>query len=978
VNKYLVLLFFALPLAAQIDRAAITGMVTDPSGSPVAGAAVAVKFPETGLERSSVSNSSGVFLVSGIPIGRCVVTVVKDGFRLVQSAPFALEVGDTRTLDVRLEVAGVETQIQVTGEASPLTRNSAEVGGVMQQPQVQSLPLNGRSWAALMALIPGAIDTGANTQKTIRFNGRSNDENNFRMDGVDASGIIGQSLRVGVRLQVSTEAIAEFRVNSALYTAEQGGAPGGQIDIVSRGGTNDWHGSAFDFLRNSAMDARSPFDGASPPPFRLNQFGSSLGGPAIRNRAFFFLNYEGIRQSLGQTLTGFVPSNSFRTSASAGIAPFLQAFPVSTVATSDPTVARYTSVGSQISREDEGFFRFDYRFTDATTAMARFSIDDAENVQPNGDTTGTLLDRLNTLTRPMNGSLQLMHVFSPTLINEVKAGVNRVGVRMFQVQQNALPYALKVPGYTTLLNPTAKVQSSTSYSLVDNATWIRGRHTWKAGVEIRRVEINQGSTTDGTLTYANRTDFQNNALNTADITGDVPTGGLRETQYFGYAQDEWKVRSNLTVNAGLRYEFYNAFHEALGRDLPFDIGSCGAYCPYGSAFYYPGTTNFAPRLSLAWSPKSLGGKTVLRAGAGIYYGEGQLGDLNSPIFNLATRLSLARATVKNLSYPLDPFIATSQAGLNTPKGLLRNRKQNTIGQWGFSVQHEILPQTIIEADYIGSSGWNLYARSDLNLIDPATGKRPLPQYGMIDFKKSDAISHYNGLNLSMKRQFSQGWLMGVNYLWSHAINDGSVGGSEGDYPQNINCRSCERSDSDQDIRHNFNVNTVYRVPLHGNFLMRDWEFSSIASARTGRAINVTVSRSGADLPDGNSVSQRPDVVAGVSLIPSGGQTVNNWINAAAFAVPAKGTWGNAGRNLVRGPGLWQADVGLSRHFPVHEKLGVEFRAELFNIFNRAQYGDPQANLSSPATFGQITTAYNTGPTGTGTPRQLQLMIKLLF
>jgi hypothetical protein len=205
----------------------------------------------------------------------------------------------------------------------------------------------------------------------------------------------------------------------------------------------------------------------------------------IRNRVFFFLDYEGIRQSLGQTLIGFVPSNSFRAAAAPGIAPFLQAFPVSSVATSDPTIARYSSVGSQVTREDAGFFRLDYRFNDATTALARYSIDDSENLQPNGDATGVLLDRLRTVTRPMNGSLQLMHVFSPTLINEVKAGVNRVGVRMFQVQQSFLPYALKVSGFTTLLNPTAKVQSSTSYSFVDNATWIRGRNTWKAGVEWR-------------------------------------------------------------------------------------------------------------------------------------------------------------------------------------------------------------------------------------------------------------------------------------------------------------------------------------------------------------------------------------------------------------------------------------------------------------------------------------------------------------
>jgi hypothetical protein len=470
----------------------------------------------------------------------------------------------------------------------------------------------------------------------------------------------------------------------------------------------------------------------------------------------------------------------------------------------------------------------------------------------------------------------------------------------------------------------------------------------------------------------------------------VPTAGMRKTEYFAFVQDEIKLRPNITLSLGLRYDYFGAFSEIENRGRPFDPETCGGFCAPAAAWYHPDATSVGPRVALTWAPKAFHGRTVIRTGYGLYYGEAQLGDLTGPMNNITSRITLTSSQIPGLSYPVDPFIALGQSIGNAPRALFRNRKNQRIGQWGFSIQQQLPAEMLLDVGYLGNKGTHMFTRTYTNAIDPATGLRPLPGFSLTDYKRMDGNSNFNALSVTLKRQFNSGWLLGANYLWSHSIDDAGTGGGEAVYPENITCRSCERASADQDARHSFTSSAVYQLPfgpgrkhLNGNDLagkvFGGWELSGIATARTGVPITVTISRSASSLPDGNSTSpQRPNLVPGVSLIPPGGQTPSLWINPAAFAIPANGTWGNAGRNLVRAPGIWQIDSALTKRNQITERVGIEFRAEAFNLLNHPQFGLPNASFSALGSFGRITQPLNAGSTGTGTPRQFQLMLRLAF
>jgi hypothetical protein len=982
----------AVVLLAQTDRATVTGTITDSNGRSIPQAVVTIESKSTGLRRTASSAESGAYTVGALQVGFYSASVTATGFQGKRIGEFELQVGQTRTFDFSLSVAAVETSIDVVAEA-PIAQTNAAVTGVIGGGQIQNLPVNGRSWASLMSLIPGAVDTGGNDQRSVRFAGRGLDDNNFRFDGVDAGGIQNSAQRVATRLQVSTEAIAEFRASSALYSAETGGTNGGQVEIVSKTGSNDIRGSVFEFLRNSYFDARS-FDTRtpSPAPFRLNQFGGSLGGPILKNRTFFFVSYEGLRQSLGQSLTGVVPSDAFRAQVLAKspvLKPILDAYPTGIAPTSDPNVATWYGSGKQSLNGDSGMFRVDHRISDKFSLFVRYSEDYEPGDVPLGGN-GFLRDHVTTKIKPYNAIVSFQQIWSPNLINETKAGFNRSD--FITANQTLLPYAVTVPSFSTLNNYLSKIARSNSFSGVDNLTYSFGRHTFKAGVEIKRVQINQSATAtdDLTIAYASATDFLNNVVSSVVLNAAIPVLGVRKTNYYYFAQDEFKLLPNLTLNVGLRYEYFGVMHEVLNRGIPFDPHSCGptGFCAPGSAFYFSDPKDVSPRVAIAWSPKSMQGKLVIRSGYGIYYGESQLGDQQAPINNVATRLSLTSSSAPGLKYPVDTYLATASNSL-TPRGLDRNRVNQNIQQWGLSVQREVARDTVVEAGYLGTKGTHLFEKTFVNAIDPATGKRPIPAVGLVDYKTSYANSEFNALQLSARRNVRNGLLLSANYMWSHSINDGTVGGGEGTNPENINCRACERASSDQDIRSVLTASAVWSLPfgkgqrfgasMHGlaGTLLGGWQFSSIASARTGRPVNIVVTRKTTDLPDQNNGSQRPNAVPGVSVYSSN-QTPGGWLNPAAFAVPAVGVWGNLGRNIARGPGLWQIDPALTKRTQLREFTSLEFRAEAFNILNRAQYGDPVNSISNAAQFGKITAPINTGATGSGTPRQFQFMLRLAF
>jgi hypothetical protein len=305
-------LLLLTPLLPAQDRAALNGTVTDATGAVIVAASVTLQSPDTGLHRETHTTGAGIYEITSLPVGSYILTIKKPGFKPFETRQIDLLFGQTRTIDARLDVGNVADRVEVTATPEAVNRANAEVGGVVEAPQIREIPIDGRNWATLMTLTPGAVNTGDGAQRSINFNGHSLDDSNFTFDGIDTSGVQEQTQKADTRLNVSLDSIQEFRVSSAVYTAESGAAGGAQINVVSKTGTNDYHGSVFEYLRNNALDARSPFDPADIPPFRLNQFGAQFGGSIIKNKAFFFANYEGLRQELTNTMIGFVPNAAFR------------------------------------------------------------------------------------------------------------------------------------------------------------------------------------------------------------------------------------------------------------------------------------------------------------------------------------------------------------------------------------------------------------------------------------------------------------------------------------------------------------------------------------------------------------------------------------------------------------------------------------------------------------------------------------------
>jgi Carboxypeptidase regulatory-like domain/TonB dependent receptor len=985
---------------SQIDRAGLNGIVKDPAGRVLPGVSVTAIQEETGLKRETVTSAAGSYDIPELPIGTYAVTFVHDGFEPFTSGKLLQAVGQTRTLDVRLKVSGSSQKVVISDTGVEMNKTSDALGVRIEREQVQELPNNGRNWSTLTALVPGAVDTGGSNQRSIRFAGRGLDDNNFTYDGTDATNIVNQAQQPFVRLAIPTDSIQEFRVDSMLFTAENGSTPGGQVAVVSKAGSNRFHGNAFEFLRNDALDAREPIDNLNPtkPPFRLNQFGAALGGPIVHDRTFFYTTYEGLRQTWGQTLPGFVPSEAFRAEAgrqNPALVPILNAFPIGQIPVSSEE-SEFVGFGQQIDQENSGMVRLDQRFSAVDTAYMRFNFDSAVSSAPLAGGGSYLNDRQEVTSRPVNGNLEYLHIFSPSLVNEVKFGFNRGNVYTTNQSTLGLPYAVAISGFTTLNSNEYKIGVGNSYSWIDNLTWVKGGHTLKFGAEVRRIQLNQGNTANGTITFSSQASFEANQVSSASYAAVLPVNGLRKTMVSAFAQDEWKFRPNLTLNLGVRYSFYNRFYEVLDRAIPFDFATCGpqGFCPAGASFGNPNLLDIDPRISFAWTPAALGNRTVVRGGFGIYHGDGQLDDQNLPTSNEVKRYSLSAATIPNLSFPVDPFLATAP-GIVSPRDMDRNRKDMYVSQWGLSIQQPLPERLVGTLSYVGSKGTDILTTSYINLLNPATGTRQYPGFGQVEWRGNTNGSSYQGLVAMLQRSFANGLLISANYVWSHEIDQDAAGGGDSDFPQNPACLACERASGDFDARHVFSANTVYQLPFGRgrswgrsgvtNAIFGDWDLSNIVSARTGLPVNVTIDRSSSSVATGYTTNQRPDRVAGVSLRPPGGSAIHEWINPAAFAPVQGGGYGDAGRNLVRGPGLWQADLGLAKHIPLTEAVQLQFRTEFFNIFNRAQYGLPLADfsnyLSNPNqsnTFGEIISPVNTGPVGTGTPRQVQFMLRADF
>ena len=1006
---------------AQVDRAGLNGTVTDPSGRLLPQTRVTAVETATGLQRETVSSSTGAYDIPELPVGTYTIKFEHKGFKSFTFLDVEEVIGRTRTLDVTLHVSGKDEHLEVPASSALMDRNNSAVTGYIEREQADELPLNGRNWASLTAFVPGAIDTGGSNQRSIRFAGRGLDDSNWTYDGVDSTNIVNQTQRPWVRLAIPLDAIQEFRVDSLLASAENGGTGGPQLDVTSPSGTNRFHGRVFEFLRNSAFDAPVPqwaSQGETQQPLRLNQFGGAVGGPIKRDRTFFFIASEAYRQNWGYPVSGDVPSAALIATVptSSPIYGIMNAFPGGgprTILTpwtptndpGDPNYADYdllTCSCTQVVNENSAMLRLDQHFSEATTGFVRFNYDRSVDTQPLSAAATDLQQRVSS---PVNGALELLRIFSPTLVNEAKFGFNRATSNTYNLNKTGILYQIAIstgpgPGFITQNYDYYSIYAGNSFSWLDNLTWIHGRHTLKFGAEIRRIQLNQSSQDHGKVTFSSVEDLAANLVSRASLSGALPVNHLRKNDYFGYAQDEYRWRPNLTLNLGLRYTIFDLFHEENGLANPFDFATCGpeGFCRIGASFGQQNYGDIDPRVGFAWMPRGGSGQTVIRGGFGIYHEDGQLDDQNLPAKNEVPSYSVKSTSSLQIAYPVDPYF--TGPGTLSPNAEQRNRKDSYVEQWSLSAQRELPANFVGTVSYLGSHGVHLLETNVVNLIDPATGVVQYPAFApAIPWRGSVGMSTYNGLSVALRRSFSHGLLVTANYTWSHEIDNGSNGSGDGDEisPQNPLCLACETASGVWDARHVVNGNAVYQLPFgQGKPLLHDggiagaiagnWELTTTALARTGFPVNVLMP-SNYTAPDGASGTERPDLVPGVSLTPPGGKNVAEWINPAAFATPA-GEFGTAPRDLVRGPGTWQVDLGIAKHIPLTERASLEFRSEFFNIFNHSQLGPPQSTFNPANTtgFGSIITTVNLNtsiispitPVGSGTPREIQFALRIAF
>ena len=1018
----------------QFSDGKITGTVYDSSKAAILGATVQVKDERTGVERTVITNEQGAYVAPQLKPSTYQVNVTATGFESKTVNGVTVGVGQARTVDFTVNPAGTNEEITVS-ELVTVDTTSARVGVNVTETEVKDLPLNGRQISQLYLLTPGAVNNGTGTFDNIRFSGRANQQNAIRYDGVEGSGIMDASpgnlngqISSPFRLQSSLENIQEFRVDSNTYTAEYGTGTGGQVSVITKSGSNQFHGSVFEYLRNDALDARNFFDQAEKSPLRLNQFGGSIGGPIVREKTFFFLSYEGNRQRSGLNILEAVPSDAARARAVASIQPALAAFPRGNFSTSDPDFdVAYLQTRSIINENAFGF-RLDHKFNDKHSFYARYFRDQAESDEPEG-VTGR---RASVSAQPQNAVFTWQQIWTPSILNETKVGYNGAWTR-------TLGIAPRVPGIDlsaiainiagSVANPGISGQASsagvatpggllrqnsatngrgqptTPYSMgfIDNLSVIKGNHTFKFGGEFRSVRMYFDQKGGTTYTFANLNAFLNNQAQQIAFLGDISQPskfndgltGMRQTRqeyYIGYAQDEWKLRPNLTFNYGMRYEYYTPMRERNDGAVVFDPGQ-GVILPRGTDFYKVSSRNFLPRLAMAWTPAALGNKSVIRWGFGLNVGPGQGEDQIQPIES--DRVSVTQtggAFPINSQTLIDRFDVTNLVGYQ-PRAYDRGYTlPERVAQWNVSIQHELPFQTALTVAYVGSVGRHLFNRSFTNLItnvatNPTTGAAVITrqfgsQFAEVDVKATNGTDTYNAMQMTLNRRFSSGLIFGSQWTWAHSLGT-TAGSNEAQTQSNPFDLKADYGNNNFDVRHSFNASLLYELPfgsgkrwkLSGvsDALLGGWQMGGIINARTGVPVDLRITRpdvvyrhnaTGAitaapvliggvpvttaivNTPGGGASRniRRPDVVPGVDPFLKTGRLT--FVNPAAFATPQPGTFGNYVRNTLHGPGLTQFDLTLAKSVRIHEQKDVEFRAEIYNLLNHSNFANPFAVLPS--------------------------------
>jgi len=1027
-------------LYGQAGTASISGRITDASGAAVPAASVVVKNTGTSASETTISDGEGRYAMPALPIGSYELQVSKPGFQTSVSTGITLTVGSAPVIDLQLTVGQATQAVTVSADASQVETTNASVSSLVNATQMRELPLNGRDFEQLILLAPGVSTYPAGGSSALTSVANAYSIAGARPEGyantLDGEDVLNWWQRnaggnvTGTSLGI--DSIAEFQTNTGTFGAQYGGN-GAAIIAVTKSGTNEYHGSAYEFLRNSDLDSRGFFDGASPPPFRRNQFGTTLGGPIKKNKVFFFVNYEGIQQVLDTTYVNYVPTATLRQGIYNGTqytvnpasAAMLALYPLPNAPYNSANVGIYRFVGAQVTPENFGVARVDYNISQNDSFFARYQADFGTR------TTNAGLGLWPTYDLTHNQFLTVgeHHTFSPTLLNEFYASYSRPVTNEDQPTQHeplqiftpnredvyvSLPLGLTPLG-ASFINPFQYIQNK--FTERDDVTWIHGAHTIKMGLSFRREQLNPYAYTywNGFYLFTGMTNFFSG--NPASFTG-APNGGtdtyraIRDIRFTPYIQDDWKVNSRLTLNFGLRYdwesnpiEVHNNFYNAVGP--PFGTGFQNVPNAFQSN---PSNKNFDPRVGLAWDVFG-DHKTSVRAGFGIFHDT-----LQTYTFASAYLTNPPYLTVNQVFTNGDPNWPTPFVGGGTP--LLSNTNGTYYGinttpyslQYTTTIQRQLPGNTLLTVGYQGTRGIHLLAFHDFNapiptidngvynFVHPEAGNpsllvanaSPNSSFSSLDMLDTTSYSAYNALQVSAQHRMSANLVFQFSYTWSHCIdNSYAYAGLGGNNVTSANTNpydwAVDKGPCSFDLRHNITANAVYSLPFRGNRWKEGWQISGIQTWHTG--VPFSLGEGTQPYLANNFDTPRPNVVAGCDVYAN--QNVHQWYNPACFTASTYGTLGNMGRNALVGPGAVETDIGVMKETKIRERVNLQFRAELFNLFNHPNFNYPVTSVfsagsaatnynSTPvATAGQITSLVGSGGIS-NVARQTQFSLKLLF
>jgi hypothetical protein len=973
----------------QINTASLLGTVTDPQGAVVSGANVAVENVGTRSSQTTQTDGSGSYVIERLPVGEYTLTVTAPGFKRFQRTEIKLDATQRVKIDVAMEVGGVTESVTVTAGAPLVSTQNTELGIVIGEQQVRNLPLNGRNFSQLIALEPGAVVSGG----AVYFNGLTRDGVNVSVDGTDASnpdrpGTSGFGGQTQQNI-LSVEFIQEFKTTKGVFSAELGRAASGGVNVITKSGTNEFHGSVYEFLRNDAFDARN-FFAVRKDKLRLNQFGATAGGPILQNRIFFFGGWEGVREKRGRQITGQVPTASLRErmlAANPAYGPLLGLLPPPTESLNDPDRAFHRRSDVRTNREDSIIGRLDFNPSSKDNVFLRYSILDSYTVNPG-------LSPINGTEYPaqdQSATLSWNRVLTPRAINEFRAGRSKQDIpratQAFVPQQiGSLDGFLGTPGQEVLR------ANGGSWTILDNFAYNVGGHSIKAGFELRRFYYGRANYENPSYTMESVTDLLASRFTAARVTLGNDLRRLRESQWGVYFQDDFRLNPRLTLNLGLRYEYFTPVSERDG--LLFNIVSdpFGPFRQRGEPIWTPDKNNLGPRFGLAWDLNG-NSKDVIRAGAGVFYSPNSYREVTAMVNppDQPYTLQIAARDFPDLRYPINVAALDLRRfpGLATRNVFDPNQRTTYSIQWSFDYQRELTRDLVGTVGYVGNRGLKLLTLHWLNDVDAATGRRPNSTTSRVSYQEHSGMSNYHGLQTSLKKRFSHGVTFNLHYTWSKALEQGGVDNMTASNVSNIqdhrNIRA-SRGRHIADIRHNLSLDHSWDVPFDRWFgatspamrrIAGGWQIVGILSVRSGMPFLITSGRDNYGL--GTNQGQRPDVVPGVPVFLEGYEDSNThtYLNPAAFADPCDarglrrpcGVFGNMGGFQLSAPGSTFYDMSVFKNIPITEQVRLQFRSEFFNLFNHANFGAPAAALTS-AQFGRITSA--------GRARELQFALKLLW